>query len=75
MPTRERIMKVRPQPAPASVAPLHDVATVASRLDVSEKTVRRMIDRGELPAHRVGRLLRISDGDLADYLRERRTIP
>jgi excisionase family DNA binding protein len=37
------------------------VAEVAKRLDVSTKTVRRMIDRGDLPAHRVGKLVRVSD--------------
>jgi len=54
---------------------LHDVAGVASRLAVSTKTVRRMIDRGELSAHRIGRLLRISDEDLASFLSGRRTVP
>jgi len=37
--------------------------------------VRRMIDRGELSAHRIGRLLRISDEDLASFLSGRRTVP
>jgi excisionase family DNA binding protein len=41
------------------------VAEVAVRLDVSEKTVRRMIDREELAAIRVGSQLRI---DLAAYV-------
>lgn len=54
---------------------LHDVAGVASRLAVSKKTVRRMIDRGELSAHRIGRLLRISEEDLASFLSGRRTVP
>jgi excisionase family DNA binding protein len=37
------------------------VAGVAPRLDVSAKTVRRMIERGDLPTHRIGKLLRISE--------------
>ncbi len=65
-------MKNRPEPTPAR---LNDVMGVASRLGVSEKTIRRMIDRGELPAHRVGRLLRITEADLADFLSKRRTVP
>jgi excisionase family DNA binding protein len=49
----------------ASIAPtddrLHDLDTIARRLDVSTKMVRRLIGRGELGFHRVGRLVRISD--------------
>ena len=37
------------------------VAEVAKRLGVSEKTVRRKIASGDLPAHRVGKLLRVSE--------------
>jgi excisionase family DNA binding protein len=48
------------------------VAEVAVRLDVSPKTVRRMIDRGELHAHRIGRLVRVSERSLADCLRKAR---
>jgi excisionase family DNA binding protein len=44
------------------------VAAVAKRLDVSEKSVRRKIASGELPAHRVGRLLRIGERGLSAYL-------
>jgi excisionase family DNA binding protein len=41
------------------------VAEVAVRLDVSEKTVRRKIHSGDLPAHHVGKLLRVSERELA----------
>jgi excisionase family DNA binding protein len=44
------------------------VATVALQLDVSEKTVRRFIDDGELPVHRIGRQVRISEPDLAAFI-------
>jgi excisionase family DNA binding protein len=44
------------------------VAEVAVRLDVSPKTVRRMIDRGDLRAHRIGRLVRVGERSLANYL-------
>jgi excisionase family DNA binding protein len=44
------------------------VAEVAKKLDVAEKTVRRKIASGDLPAHRVGKLLRISDRVLTAYL-------
>jgi len=47
---------------------LLDVPAVARRLDVSEKTVRRLIVRGELRAHRIGRLIRISEDELDRFL-------
>jgi excisionase family DNA binding protein len=47
---------------------LLSVAEVAVRLDVSSKTVRRMIDRGDLRLHRIGRLVRVGERSLADYL-------
>ena len=44
------------------------VAEVAKRLAVAEKTVRRMIKSDILPAHRVGKLLRVSERILTAYL-------
>ena len=40
---------------------LHDLDTIAQRLNVATKTVRRLIARGELGYHQVGRLKRVSD--------------
>ena len=57
-----------------AIAPLLDLDAVAKRLGVSIKTVRRMVDRNELPAHRVGRLLRISEADFAEYVAARRRV-
>ena len=61
----------RVQPA---IPQMHAVEAVAQRLGVASKTVRRMIRRGELPVHYVGRLLRVSDDDLGEYLRKRRSL-
>ena len=47
---------------------LHDLGTIAQRLNVSTKMVRRLIDRGELGYHQVGRLKRVSDGQYLEYL-------
>ena len=66
--TKQRVI-----PAPA-IPQMHDVDAVAQRLDVSSKTVRRMIGRGELPVHCIGRLLRVSDDDLDEYLLKRRAV-
>lgn len=47
---------------------LRSLADVADYLGVSIRTVRRLIERGELQAHRVGRSLRIQDANLAAYV-------
>ncbi|MFY9837150.1 MAG: excisionase family DNA-binding protein [Xanthobacteraceae bacterium] len=57
----------------ASVEPpaneqLHDVKTIARRLNVSTKMVRGLIRHGELGFYRVGRLQRVSEGQYQQYL-------
>ena len=47
---------------------MRDIHTIADRLGVCDKTVRRLIARGELRAHRIGRQLRISEQDYIRYL-------
>lgn len=44
------------------------VQEVAERLRVSELTVIRLIESGEIVAHRVGKQLRIAEEDFAAYL-------
>ena len=48
---------------------------VARRLDVSEKTARRMVKSGKLPAVFVGGAYRVSEEDLAEYLEGARVAP
>jgi excisionase family DNA binding protein len=57
-----------PPPTPGSGPRLFSVVVVADRLGLSVKTVRRMITRGDLPAHRIGKLLRVSEQDLETLL-------
>ena len=60
-----------PRPAGRGGAPspaLLTVAAVADRLAVSPRHVRRLIAGGTLPVHRLGRVVRISEDDLARYL-------
>ena len=46
------------------------LADAAVRLDVSEKTIRRMIARGDLRAYRLGtRTIRVSVADLEAQLK------
>jgi excisionase family DNA binding protein len=59
---------IKPDQCPEFEERFLSVAAIAQRLGVSEKTIRRKIDRGELPAHRVGRLLRVGEGALAAYV-------
>jgi excisionase family DNA binding protein len=49
------------------------VAEVAKILTVSEKTIRRMIDRGDLEAVWIGRSVRISPKELAALMGGRRS--
>jgi excisionase family DNA binding protein len=58
---------------PQQAAHLLTVPEVAERLRLCPKTIRRMIDRGELRVHRIGRQLRISEEDLDAYLRKTRS--
>jgi excisionase family DNA binding protein len=48
------------------------IPQVAEGLDVSTRTVRRLIAAGELAACRLGRLVRVHPDDLAAYIERRR---
>jgi excisionase family DNA binding protein len=45
------------------------VKQVATRLNVSPSTVRKLIDSGQLKAIRVGIQLRVTEEALAEYIR------
>jgi excisionase family DNA binding protein len=48
--------------------PLGGMCTIdetAEMINVSSRTIRRLIDSGKLPVHRFGRSVRISDRDIA----------
>jgi len=47
----------------------HTILGVAERLQVSVRTVRRWIDRGDLIAHKLGAQWRVSEADLELFLR------
>lgn len=49
------------------------VQEVAKRLNITPRTVNRMIERGELPAYKVSGLYRIDEKDLQAYLDANRT--
>jgi excisionase family DNA binding protein len=56
------------------VTRLRTIDEAAELLNVSPRTVRRFIESGALPAHRLGRLVRIADPDLAAFLAANRSV-
>jgi excisionase family DNA binding protein len=51
---------------------LDGIPVVAEMLDVSDATVRRIIQRGELPAIRVGQQIKVARTDLLAYVERQR---
>ena len=43
-------------------------ADAAERLGVTVRTLYRLIDSGELPAYRFGRVIRLKEDDIARYI-------
>jgi excisionase family DNA binding protein len=63
--------------AAARKRPLNRLLTInetAEILNASSRTVRRLIDSGALPVHRIGRLVRISNADIATLLAATRRV-
>jgi excisionase family DNA binding protein len=56
------------------VAQLLTVDETAALFNTSTRTVRRLIDSGALPVHRLGRSVRISDADIATFLAANRNV-
>lgn len=65
-------MKTDHAPTGGGAPRFHSIAAVADICGVSTKTVYRWIKAGELVAHRLGRLFRISAPDLDAFLKTRR---
>jgi excisionase family DNA binding protein len=61
------------QPALPRALPMLTVEDVARQLQLSPKTVRRMIGRDDLLAHRIGRQLRVAPADLRAFISRGRT--
>jgi excisionase family DNA binding protein len=49
---------------------LLSLSEVAERLNISLITVRRLIERGELPSLKIGKVRRVKPADLEAYLRK-----
>ncbi len=57
------------QPVPR----LLTVAQTAERLQVSQRTVRRLVKGGAFATYRIGRTIRIDEASVSDYLKRCRT--
>ena len=58
----------RPQGPRQPFVRLRTIDETAEILNVSSRTVRRLIDSGALPVHRFGRSVRVSDPDIAQLM-------
>lgn len=48
---------------------------VADYLGVNPRTVYRLIDEGELPAYKIGRVIRLQESDVAAFVERCRITP
>lgn len=77
-PTRRRAQNRKPATARVSGGvgrsdePFYTVGELAARLSLSERTVRDMLNRGEIPCYRIGPQRRIDPDDLRRWLEQRR---
>ena len=62
----------REGPQKDGVASLMKIDKVARRLDVTPRTVRNWIAGGDLPAYRLGGVVRVSTEDLEEFIRQGR---
>ncbi|WP_460452501.1 helix-turn-helix domain-containing protein [Alsobacter sp. SYSU BS001988] len=58
----------RPEPLRGDLARLLTVEDAAAMLQVDPRTIRRLVQRGELAAIRIGRLVRIEPGALRVFV-------
>ena len=57
---------------PSRLPRLLTVDEAAEVLSLSAKSIRRRIDAGEIPMHRLGRAIRIAEDDLIAYIAQTR---
>ena len=60
--------KTRKPPPSIEKVDLYSLTQIAHKAHVSVRTVRRLVERGELKTHRIGAQIRVSEGDWQAYL-------
>jgi excisionase family DNA binding protein len=65
-------MTERRRRGPATLPRLLTVPQAAAALSVCERTIWRWIEAGEIEAHRIGRSVRIAEGELVRFLERHR---
>jgi excisionase family DNA binding protein len=61
-------------PKPPIVPKFHSIKTIASRLDLSPRSVQRLISCGALQAVKIGGAVRVSDDELLRLLLASRVV-
>lgn len=56
-------------PSPAHCNVMLTVSEAANRLNVSPRTIRRLIAEGKILIYQIRRSIRISEADFVDYLK------
>jgi excisionase family DNA binding protein len=52
-----------------------NTAETARRLGVTPRTLYRFIDEGQLPAYRFGRVIRLKESEVAEFIERCRIVP
>lgn len=52
-----------------------NTAETARRLGITTRTLYRFIDEGQLPAYRFGRVIRLQESEVADFIERSRITP
>jgi excisionase family DNA binding protein len=58
--------------APGELQPFYTPKTLARRLAVSDRSMRRMLSEGTIPSYRVAGSRRVDPADVEEYLRQHR---
>jgi excisionase family DNA binding protein len=75
MPSRKRIRRLarRGEGDPMDGDKLLKLSTVAEKLDMNVRTVRKYVREGALPARRIGpnQLIRVKDSDVERFIKDK----
>ncbi len=73
-PTTRSVSSERELTHNTAVREFYTVSQLADLLQLTEMTIYRLINRGELPCYAIGRLKRFRRGDVEDFLQNCRVL-